>query len=215
VSKPKDTKRAALPLGIIAATFFLPVTDACNKAVSPFTYVRDGNLGSALWVLPTFVAAAVLVTRVRKLAFGSVAALVLSLPVIAVLFAGEGSWLSPVYGAAAVASAWLLTRALLHRDEERDARVLDAFAVAAFPLAVVIADLGKYVGGYLFMFGYAALATQRLLLARRGRAPTPSSDERVRVGVPVRVSIDEGDEEDASQEDLLEVPSACGDRRPR
>jgi hypothetical protein len=216
VSHPKaTTTRASVPLSAIALSFFLPMADTCNHVVSPFRYVREGSAGGALWVVPTFAAAAVLAVAAWRSQRGAArtrsgllatAALVCTLPVLAVLFLATGAHvLAALYAVAGVASIGLLGRTRRKTGHERLAAVLDAYAVAALPLATSIALIGRYWGAYVFVVAYAALASQRLWLLAARRAPAGGA--RVRVAVPAvaqapRVRVEE--QELAAFDDELE-----------
>ncbi len=203
------TKHASMPLALVALTFFLPMTDACDHAVSPFAYIRESGFSSGLWLAPTFATAAILTVAVLRSALHSTpkttsaywatAALVASLPVLALLFAFDKSWLSVVYGLTAVASASLLFRARTKRGWDLLASLLDVFAVAALPLAAVIFDVAKYFGAYVFLASYAAFATQRVFVAARAR------------NVPTRVRIADHIGESMPSQIRVEQDLACFD----
>jgi hypothetical protein len=169
------TRRTALPLVVVAATFFLPMTDSCNHAVSPMTYVAGGGVAPAIWVIPTFVTAVVLAAAVFRswrakartaLAFAAMGAFAITLPLLGALFAVDGAYvMAPIYGVASLATALLMKRARAKAGWERLSALLDAYAIAAFPLSVTIAALAKYSGAYLFVIAYVAFASQRALVA--------------------------------------------------
>ncbi len=188
---------ATMPLGVIVLTFFLPMADACQKVVSPLTYVQGGGVGGAMWVLPTFVTAVLLAVAVVRrraaramrdaakpqheltIALWAMTAFVATLPLLAALFAFDSSWwMAPIYALATATASVLLVRAWRRRAHERVAALLDVYAVAALPLAVAIADIGKYVGAHLFIVAYVALATQRALLALQPRRSLARAEGR-------------------------------------
>jgi hypothetical protein len=218
------TRRTALPLVAVAATFFLPMVDSCKQAVSPLTYVAGGGVGPALWVLPTFVTAAVLAVAVFRswrakartaLAFAAMGAFALTLPVLGVIFGVDGAYvMAPIYGAATLATLLLLKRARAKGAWERLSALLDAYAVAAFPLAVTITALAKYAGAYAFVIAYVAFATQRGLVAlqsvrgrRRTRDARAVDGEAVAADLRLRVAGNAGGNDElhariGPQEDL-------------
>jgi hypothetical protein len=196
MERTKLTKHTSIPLGLVALTFFLPMTDTCNHAVSPLAYIRESGFASGLWIAPTFATAAILTVAVIRSAFGrapkttaatwATTALVTSLPILAVLFALDKSWASILYALTAIASSAILFRARTKRGWERLASLLDVFAVAALPLAAVIVDVGKYFGAYVFLAAYSAFAAQRVFVAVRARN---ASITRVRIADDVSESM--------------------------
>jgi hypothetical protein len=205
------TRRTALPLGLLAITFFLPMAQACNEVVSPLSYISDFTTG--LWLAPTFATAAILAVAVWRSwrgaprtasAFWATAALVFTMPIMTVLFVRSNWFEGSMYGVAGVASLLLLLRARRAKEEEKLTALLDTYVVAVLPLATVILMAGKYFGAHLFVAAYATLVAQRLfafgerLLAVRKVgaaapivnvrvAPTPSAD----VGVMMQARVDE------------------------
>jgi hypothetical protein len=171
------SKRAALPLGVIVATFFMPMAQSCDHTVSPLTYIRESDVAGAFWIAPTFVAAAVLAAAVlwRSLAKSVLALLatgllVATLPFFAVLFAKEhASVLVALYALAFASSLWLIRRAFRNKQLERLSALLDAYAAAALPLAFTITELGRYYGAYIFLVAYVAFAAQRVFVFLRTR----------------------------------------------
>ena len=201
------TRRTALPLALVVATFFLPMADSCHRAVSPLTYVAEGGVGPALWVIPTFVTAAALAVAVLRswrskaknaLAFAAMGAFALTLPVLGVIFAMDGAYvMAPIYAVATLATALLMKRAKSRRGWQRLSALLDAYAVAAFPLSLTIAMLARYAGAYAFVIAYVAFATQRVLFAlesiggrRRARDARTVDAEAVAGDLRARVAAD-------------------------
>ncbi len=208
------TRRTALPLVAVVATFFLPMADSCKHAVSPLTFVAGGGVGPAIWVIPTFVTAAVLAVAVFRswrakaktaLAFATMGAFALTLPVLAVIFAFDGAHLMvPTYAAATLVTALLMKRAREKMGWQRLSALLDAYAAAAFPLSITIASLARYSGAYVFVIAYVAFATQRALVALQSIGGKRRAEHRVRIAAEEpRARIGESDEE-ALEEDVLE-----------
>jgi hypothetical protein len=208
------TRRTALPLVAVVATFFLPMTDSCKDAVSPLTYVEGGGVGPVIWVIPTFVTAAVLAVAVfrswrRKaktaLAFATMGAFALTLPALAVMFGVDGAYvMAPIYAVATLATALLMKRAREKMGWQRLSALLDAYAAAAFPLAITIASLAKYSGAYVFVIAYVAFATQRALVALQSIGAR-RAEHRVRIAAEEpRARIGEREEEEALEADVLE-----------
>lgn len=214
-----------MPLVAVAATFFLPMTDSCNRAVSPLTYVAGGGVGPAIWVIPTFVTAVVLAAAVFRswrskaktaLAFAAMGAFAITLPVLGVIFGVDGAHvMAPIYGVATLATVLLMKRARAKAGWERLSALLDAYAAAAFPLSVTIASLAKYSGAYIFVVAYVAFATQRALVAlqsaleRRARL-SRADTARVRVGAEEpRARIGEREEALDEEPDERDVRTSC------
>ena len=160
-----------MPLGLMVLTFVLPMTTTCGgEVVSPVTFAV-GSLGAAFWILPTYIAGALLTIgalrgRAGRWTGAAMTILTTSLPVLAVLFLHDGwSHVPAVYATAGVGAAALLVRALRRSGPERLRGLLDAYAVAALPLAMAILAEAQFAGAYLFGFAYAAFATQRAFLA--------------------------------------------------
>ena len=195
-----------MPLVVVAGTFFLPMAQACDHGVSPLKYIaEDHDALATIWIAPTFAVAAVLAIAVMRswrakaknaLAFAVMGAFALTLPVFTVMFGLQKvHTMSTLYAVAAVGTIALLERARRKRGWERLSALLDAYAVAAFPLATTIAWLAQYSGAYIFVVAYVAFATQRALVAiqsvrgRRARtgdaravdAEALASDRRLRV----------------------------------
>jgi hypothetical protein len=203
------TRRTALPLALVAATFFLPMADSCNHAVSPLTYVAEGGVASAIWLIPTFITAEVLAVAVFRSwrqkaktasAFATMSAFALTLPVLGVLFAFDGARvMAPIYAVATLVTAWLMKRARAKMGWERLSALLDAYAVAAFPLSVTIAALARYSGAYVFVIAYVAFATQRALVALQSvstraqvvRTRVAAEDARARIAEPTEAALDD------------------------
>lgn len=195
------TRRAALPLGLLALTFFLPMADACNEVVSPFSYIRTANFGAALWLAPTFATAAILAAAVWRswhgqtrtsAAFLATTALVITLPVLSVLFIHDSGWLQgALYAGAALGSWRLLWRARRAEGAERLSALLDTYLVAVLPLAITIASLARYFGAHLFLAAYGTLAAQRLLaLLQRARSKRRGATMPVRIRVAAEIPPD-------------------------
>jgi hypothetical protein len=193
-----------MPLSLLLVTFFMPMADACNHAVSPLSYVVESGLASALWVVPTYAAAALLVVAISRsasrLAFYATAALTATLPILAGVFAVDGAkWMALIDLVAMLGAGWLLVRARRLASWQRLSTVLDAYAVAALPFAIAVFELGKHVGAELFYLAYVAFATQRVLLQAQKLVPAPArvSAERVRVDVgATRIATAEADDDE-------------------
>jgi len=215
------TRRASIPLGLLAITFFLPMADACNEVVSPLSYIRSGNFATALWLAPTFATAAILTAAIWRsrsgapktaAAFVATTALVITLPVLAILFLSDSGWLqAPLYAGASVASWLLLRRARRAQPAEKLSALLDVYVVAVLPLAVAILSVAKYFGAHIFLAAYATLAAQRVFslvqraIATRGGAATSA---RVRVAGDI---ADWVSSQTRVQEDLARFDEALDD----
>jgi hypothetical protein len=224
VEERSVTRRTALPLVVVAATFFLPMVDSCERAISPLSYVAEGPW-QALWVLPTFAAAFVLATAVFRswrskaktaIAFAAMGAFALTLPFHGVAFGVSGALVPAImYGVATLGTVLLLGRARAKTGWQRLSSLLDAYAVAAAPLAVTIATIGKYAGAYAFVVAYVAFATQRGLVAiqsaidRRRRAVN-ADGTRVRIGASEpRARIGEHEEALDEEVEAHDVRTSC------
>jgi hypothetical protein len=202
------------------------MTDSCDHAISPLTYVAESGVASAFWVVPTFVTALVLVVAVFRswrakaktaLAFAAMGAFALTLPVLGAIFTVDGAHvMGPIYAVATLATVLFLMRARARAGWERLSSLLDAYAAAAFPLALTIAMLAKYAGAYAFVIAYVAFATQRALVAiqsaiERRRARAGADARRVRVGGEeprARIGEREALEQDEAEEQDVRMRAA-------
>jgi hypothetical protein len=213
------TGRASIPLGVLAVTFFLPMANACNEAVSPFSYVRSGNFGTALWLAPTFATAAILgaaIWRSRRgdprtaSAFVATAALVITLPVLGVLFLADSAWAqASLYLGAGIASSLLLLRAKRAHAAEKLSALLDVYVVAVLPLTITIFSVAKYFGAHLFLAAYGTLAAQRIFaLVARAMSKRASTTTPIRARVAGDISQDWGSSQVRVEEDLARFDEA-------
>ncbi len=165
---------ASPSLAIITVTFFLPMTKACDDVVSPMSQAAE-SVGAFVWIVPTFLSAALLALALVKsldgnpatrFAFVCVGTLVGTLLVVAVDCLGDkGAFIVPAYGFTALAAIALMVRSRRHYAWRSLSLLVDAYTVAALPLAAVVFAAAEYYGAFIFMFAYTALVAQRITLA--------------------------------------------------
>lgn len=171
-SRPIDTTPlSSLPLGIIAITLFLPVTHDCNNRVESPLDVASKSFGSFVWITPFFVAAAALAASIvytywRRssstwMATALVAVHVISATVFAVLMLIDDKKGIP-WALASLPSLAIFTVAWWRRGLRRLSLLVDAYLVAALPLAGLIVMVSDVYGGYLFGFAFVLLILLRV-----------------------------------------------------
>jgi hypothetical protein len=168
----RSTVWGAPPLLVLAVAFFLPAATDCGKVVSPLDESASSLL-SALWIAPTYVAAAVLVVATLvfrlvgyptlALARVAVIGLVASLAVMTVVFLWPPKPVAMAWIATTVLSAALPVRSRRRRGWRELAALHDVYAVAALPVAVVNLLFARYVGAYAFVIAYVTFAVHRLV----------------------------------------------------
>ena len=170
-ARPIDaTPFSSLPLGVIAITLFLPVTHDCNNAVQSPLDVASDSIGAFAWIAPMFVGAAALCMSIvytywkrstsTWMATALVAVHVFSASVVSFITVADNPKALPCL--LALPSLAIFTVAWWHRGLRRLSLLVDAWLVAALPLAGIVVLVADVYGGYLFGFAFALLILLRV-----------------------------------------------------
>lgn len=170
--KPIDgTPLSSLPLGIIAITLFLPVTHDCNHQLESPLDAASASFGSFMWIAPLFVAAAALCASIvytywkrsssTFMATALVGVHVISATVVAIMSIADGPKGLP-WMLASLPSLAIFTVAWWRRGLRRLSLLVDAYLVAALPLAGLVVMVADVYGGYLFGFAFVLLILLRV-----------------------------------------------------
>lgn len=171
-SRPIDaTRPSSVPLGIIAFTFFLPVTHDCNNQLESPVGEAAKSFFAFIWIAPLFLAAAALClsiihtyttrTATTRVATAFVGVHVLSAAVIAVVSV-VGDKKGTPWLLASIPALVLFTVAWWRRGLRRLSLLIDAYLVASLPLAGLVVMVADVYGGYLFGFAFALLILLRV-----------------------------------------------------
>jgi hypothetical protein len=169
---PVDTTPlTSLPLGVIAITLFLPVTHDCNNQVQSPLDEASKSFGALMWIAPLFIAAAALSASIvytywkRSSSTWSatvfVGVHVLSSSAIGV-FSVLGEKHTVPWFLASLPSLAIFTVAWWRRGGARLSLLVDAYLVAALPLACLVVMVSDVYGGYLFGLAFAFLIVLRV-----------------------------------------------------
>ena len=170
-SRPIDaTPLSSLPLGIIAITLFLPVTHDCNQQLESPLDAASQSFGSFMWIAPLFLAAAALCMSIvytyAKRSSSTFATVLVGVHVISASVVGIVTILGDKKGLpwliAAIPSLALFTVAWWRRGVRRLSLLVDAYLVAALPLAGLVVMVADVYGGYLFGFAFVLLIILRV-----------------------------------------------------
>ncbi len=166
------TRATALPLGVIAITFFMPMVRVCDEhAVSPMREATRSP-GGFFVITPVFFSAAVLCVAIlytfatqRSATRAPLLAMawnVLASGVCAIGSIGDrtSSWVP--FGGAAL-SAPVFGFAWSSRGLRRLALLVDAYLLSAFPIALIVAVSAEHYGAYVFVGAYAGLVLLRAI----------------------------------------------------
>jgi hypothetical protein len=167
----EPTRTTALPLGIIAITFFMPMVRVCDEHHLSPMHEATRTPGSFLMFTPVFFSAAVLCVAIvytfavkrsaTRAALISMAWSVLASGVSAIgaIGARDKTW---VVFAIAGLSAPLCGFAWSSRGLRRLALLVDAYVFTAFPIVFLVVTSADSYGAYVFVGAYLALASLRL-----------------------------------------------------
>ena len=172
-SRPIDaTPFSSLPLGIIAITLFLPVTHDCNHQLESPLDAASKSFGSFMGIAPLFIAAAALCASIvytywkrsssTWMATALVGVQVISASVIAFVGVVEDKKDSVPWLIASIPALVIFTVAWWRRGVRRLSLLVDAYLVAALPLAGLVVMVADVFGGYLFGFAFVLLILLRV-----------------------------------------------------
>ena len=171
-SRPIDaTPFSSLPLGIIAITLFLPVTHDCNQHLETPLDAASKSFGSFMWITPLFVAAAALCASIvytywKRSSSSWMATLLVGVHVISAAVVGVVMVIDDKKGIpwmlASLPALVIFTVAWWRRGVRRLSLLVDAYLVAALPLAGLVVMVADVYGGYLFGFAFALLILLRV-----------------------------------------------------
>jgi hypothetical protein len=167
----ETTPLSSLPLGIIAITVFLPMAHDCNNQLESPIDVAAGSLKAFMWIVPMFVGAAALSASIVYTSFKRSSSTfmataitgvhAISAGVLSVIGIAEDKKMLP-WGLAALASLAIFTVAWWRRGFRRLSLLVDAYLVAALPMAGVVVMYTDVYGGYIFGFAFALLILLRV-----------------------------------------------------
>jgi hypothetical protein len=179
---------AALPLGVIAATFTMPFTSSCSgTTISPESACRGT---ATLWIGPTFFAAALLCAALihtaltRKyanwltLAAGAISAACAAMLSIIAIGDVVNKPFAIVWGLPAMAAVTLFVLICKSRGSRRLGLALDTYVLSSLPFAVLATMTAERYGAYLFSTAFVVLLLSRAVAfiarvtktKRRGRS---------------------------------------------
>ena len=158
------TPASALPLAVIAITFFLPVMKDCDdRVVSPLDEASK-SLGSFFWIAPLFLASAVLGativhTYVKRRGATWAALLfvglhVASAAVVALVALGRDGDKDALWALPCVPATILYAVAPFRRGRRRLSLLVDAHLFAGLALAALVVSVSAYWGGYTFSVAF-------------------------------------------------------------
>jgi hypothetical protein len=169
VRERSTTSASALPLAVVAITFFLPFTKTCSESVASPLSESTKDLGSFFLLAPTFFTAAVLAVAIvytfvtkrsaTHLALAATAWSVLAAGwVIVASFGKDNAWILFV---ATAACAPLYGFAWSSRGLRSLSLLVDAYLFASLPVAALVTISAQFYGAYLFIAAFALLALMR------------------------------------------------------
>jgi len=164
--KPKYAA-SAVPLAIIAVTFFLPFTSDCsNRVIAPYDECRD-FVGAMLIGAPFFAAAmlgasighTILTKRYARwltLAAGAVSTASIAIPSVAKAAGGKVPALF-----LCAPSVTIFVFACKRRGWRQIELVLDGFVVSSLPLAALACSTAERYGAFVFIAAFGTLCAMR------------------------------------------------------